>query len=60
LRAIAPAYAVIPVGPNKFGHPSFRALTNLAKTNTKILRTDERGDIIFIINNNQLNIKTTK
>jgi len=60
LRAIAPTYGVISVGPNKYGHPSFRALTNLAKVGAKILRTDQKGDIIFSVINNQLNLKRTK
>ena len=60
LRAIAPIYAVISVGPNKFGHPGFRALTNLAKVDAEILRTDEKGDIIFYSNGSDLAVKTTK
>jgi len=60
LRAIAPIYAVISVGLNKYGHPSFRALTNLAKVGAKILRTDQKGDIIFYFNGQDLAVKTTK
>jgi len=60
LRATTPSYAVILVGQNKFGHPSFRALTNLAKTGAKILRADEKGDIIFYSNGSDLAVKTTK
>lgn len=60
LNEAKPQYAVISVGKNNFGHPSFRALTNLGKIDAQVLRTDEKGDIIFIINDQQLNLKFKK
>ncbi|MFA5029684.1 MAG: ComEC/Rec2 family competence protein [Patescibacteria group bacterium] len=47
LRAVSPVAAVISVGKNSFGHPHYRALYNLKKIGTRILRTDQLGDIRF-------------
>jgi competence protein ComEC len=35
--------AVVPVGPNTFGHPSAQALTTLASAKVSVLRTDRAG-----------------
>ncbi len=49
LEIVSPEYAVISVGKNnKFGHPGYRTIYYLEELKTKILRTDEVGDIIFI------------
>jgi len=37
---VKPALAVISVGKNSYGHPSDKALTQLAAVNAKVLRTD--------------------
>ena len=42
---VKPALAVISVGKNSYGHPSDKALTQLAAVNAKVLRTDQKGDI---------------
>jgi len=47
LNSVNPKTAVISVGPNRFGHPSFRVLKKLERAGVKIQRTDERGDIVF-------------
>ncbi|MGB9680675.1 MAG: ComEC/Rec2 family competence protein [Minisyncoccia bacterium] len=60
LEKVRPKYAVISVGRNNFGHPSFRVLRNLKKIGTQILRTDEKGDIIFISDGEKIKIKTSK
>ena len=44
-----PAYAVISVGKNSYGHPHGEALAALEKGGTQVLRTDEHGDISFRI-----------
>jgi len=46
LSAVMPKYAVISVGPNKFGHPSLRILRKLDRIGAKIWRTDLKDDII--------------
>ena len=47
LAAVQPTTAVISVGKNKYGHPSLRTIRHLERTGTKILRTDNEGDILF-------------
>ena len=48
LKLVAPTWAVISSGlNNKYGHPSFRVLKKLERVGAKILRTDEKGDIIL-------------
>lgn len=48
LEAIDPEEAVISVGKqNKFGHPSRRILKRLERLGITILRTDEKGDILY-------------
>lgn len=49
LNKTRPEYSVISVGRNNYGHPSEEILENLKKVNSKILRTDENGEIRFII-----------
>jgi competence protein ComEC len=60
LEKVKPKYAVISVGKNNFGHPSFRVLTNLEKIKAKILRTDEKGDIIFTTDGRELEMRMNK
>lgn len=48
LGAVAPARAIISVGPNSFGHPSLRTMRKLERAGAEILRTDQIGDIIII------------
>ena len=45
LGALAPRLAVVPVGPNRHGHPAEEALGVLAAAGVPWARTDERGDI---------------
>jgi competence protein ComEC len=49
VQAVAPIYSVISVGENNFNHPHLRVLKNLEQAGTKILRTDEKGEIIFLV-----------
>lgn len=46
LKAVNPKEAIISVGQNTFGHPSFRVLKKLDRNKIKMLRTDEFGDIL--------------
>ena len=47
LAAVKPAYAIISVGKNSYGHPSPEVLDRLEKAQIPSLRTDEEGTIIF-------------
>lgn len=47
LRAVAPAYSIISVGKNSYGHPSAEVLGLLQSQDDEVLRTDEAGDIVF-------------
>lgn len=61
LNMVKPIYGTISVGAeNRFGHPSLRVLKNLTSIGTHILRTDEKGDIIFISDGQNLESKTEK
>jgi competence protein ComEC len=45
LRELAPRLAVVPVGPNRHGHPDPDALAVLTAAGVPYARTDERGDV---------------
>ena len=54
---INPSYSIISVGKNnRYGHPNEEVLDNLA--DSKILRTDQEGSIMFKTKNNKLKIET--
>lgn len=46
LSEVDPEEAIVSVGKNTFGHPSFRVLKKLQRAGAQILRADELGDII--------------
>ncbi len=46
LQLVDPKFAIISVGPNKYGHPSRRVLHKLDRVGAKIWRTDQLNDII--------------
>ncbi|MFH1863991.1 MAG: MBL fold metallo-hydrolase, partial [bacterium] len=48
LEAVVPKLAVISVGKNSYGHPSGETLKILRDYDTKILRTDQLGDVEVI------------
>lgn len=55
LSKVKPTYAVISVGQdNKYGHPNLRVIRNLENIQTQVLRTDQLGDIIFEIDNQNI------
>lgn len=47
IKAVSPESAIISVGKNSFGHPSLRIMKKLERLGVGVLRTDEKGDIIF-------------
>ena len=47
LAAVAARFGIVSVGPNKYGHPSWRILRRLERANTTIWRTDLKDDIII-------------
>lgn len=51
LAAVTPEYAIISSG-NKYGHPNDETIERLNNANTKIVRTDTVGDIMFVVGKN--------
>ncbi|SFE90514.1 Metal-dependent hydrolase, beta-lactamase superfamily II [Bacillus sp. OV194] len=58
LKKVKPQYAVISVGKNHYGHPTKEVLNRLKPA--KILRTDQKGSIVFTTNGSTLSVKTEK
>lgn len=60
LTKVTPLISIISVGPNSYGHPSKNTLNILNTLNSKILRTDEVGNILITCNfeNDSLTIDT--
>lgn len=55
LKTIDPIYAIVSVGKdNQFNHPSQSTLDCLEKINAEILRTDQLGDLEFLVENGKL------
>lgn len=52
LETATPDYSVISVGQNSYGHPTQIVLNNLQTVNSKILRTDLNGNILFTLGKN--------
>ncbi len=52
INHLRPTYSVISVGRNNsYGHPTETVLERLRDVNSRIIRTDEEGEILFKINN---------
>ncbi len=47
LSLVRPKTAVISVGENRYGHPAPEVLERLTERGIEIIRTDERGDIVY-------------
>ena len=59
INTVSPKYAVIGVGKdNKFGHPSEKTLETLNDKNVKIYRTDISGEIMIIIDEDSVKVKS--
>jgi competence protein ComEC len=43
--AVDPELSVVSVGPNSYGHPVPETLAEIRATGSKVLRTDQQGDI---------------
>lgn len=58
LKAAGPGVAVISVGANnRYGHPTPEVLQRLDNFGIKVLRTDQRGDIRFLSDGNNIQIQ---
>lgn len=61
LNIAKPEYSVVPVGKNKYGHPTEDVLLRLASIGSKIFRTDRDGTIKFEIDSSgNLKFSTNK
>ncbi|MDO8559886.1 MAG: MBL fold metallo-hydrolase [bacterium] len=60
LAKIKPAFAVISVGENTYGHPSRRVIRALERLNTRVLTTQEDGDITATTNGDVWSIRSTR
>lgn len=58
LEVIQPDFAVITVGTNKYGLPSFRIIRRLERFAEKVFRTDEDGDVVFLCDEHNCDIDT--
>jgi competence protein ComEC len=45
---------------NSYGHPSKEVLERVEKVKSRVLRTDEMGDISFVMKGNKLEVKKEK
>lgn len=49
LAAVRPEFSVISLGRNRYGHPSQSVLSRLRRLGTRVLRTDQVGDVRFTV-----------
>lgn len=59
LSAIRPALSIIEVGKNSYGHPTLETIDRLNQIGSKILRTDQDGDITVITNGQKWSYKSS-
>lgn len=58
LKEVAPGYSVVQVGEgNRYGHPTQQTLSRLNAINTKILRNDLDGNVLFVSDGADLRLK---
>ncbi len=60
LQQVQPSLAVIPVGPNPWGHPREEVLKRLEEVDCQIMRTDLHGAVRLIIRGESLEIETAR
>ncbi|MEA3272696.1 MAG: hypothetical protein U9P90_03440 [Patescibacteria group bacterium] len=58
IETVNPDIAVIQVGKNSHGLPSLRIIRRLERYVEKIFRTDEDGDVVFVCDEIECEIKT--
>lgn len=59
LKAVSPKYAVISVGAgNDYHHPHGITLDKLKKAGVQVLRTDEKGTIVFVTDGKEISYST--
>lgn len=57
LDMVAPLFAAISVGKNRYGHPTSETLNRLNDHQIKTYRTDEFGTVVFVSDGNEFRIK---
>jgi len=60
LSELAPRLAVIPVGPNDYGHPNEQTLDVLAEAGVPVVRTDQQGDVTVWLDERGLEVSTER
>jgi competence protein ComEC len=60
LAAVRPHVAVIPVGPNRYGHPHPATLAALRRAVPIVRRTDRDGTVRLRAVNGRLRVETTR
>lgn len=61
LQAVSPKYAVISVGANNdYHHPHKGTIDKLKKAGVEVLRTDEKGTILFVTNGKDISYSISK
>lgn len=60
VKWLRPLLAVISVGKNNYGHPAPEALKLLADVHSRLLRTDQNGDIEIVSDGRSWTVRTTK
>ncbi len=61
LDAVKPKYAVVSVQfDNEYGHPSSTIMGRIRSAGTEIYRTDERGNIVVTLENNDIKVTSDK
>lgn len=60
LKAVKPKYAVIPVGPNDYGHPASVTLKRLEANGVKTFRTDLQGTVTAVSDGKTVTVTTEK
>lgn len=60
LHAVAPRYAAISVGPDTNNLPDSAVLLRLAAVNTKIMRTDLDGTVLFTTDGHRIEVRSER
>jgi competence protein ComEC len=60
LGELSPRLAVVPVGPNRHGHPSADTISLLAAAGVPCARTDERGDVVLTFDGGRLAVRAER